>query len=195
MQIGVCDGCPVQSVPESSPSPRQCLSVLLPVSKHCLPSLGSCWLGVSAQSDVWAWVLGAGSPATVLWYWLGLRNARRVDRSDLATNAETLFSSLPVGLDTLCGMTSPGQLGPKGCNCPWGWNQASQGVSSGMEDACFQGHWLRTNTVLSEWGVKASPVEILLSFLPAAWFLWMLRSGFLAAVCTFGPLCCWWPNA
>lgn len=48
---------------------------------------------------------------------------------------------------------------------------------------------------LSEWRVKASPVEILPSFFPAAWFPWMLRSGFLAAVCTLGALCCLWPNA
>lgn len=37
--------------------------------------------------------------------------------------------------------------------------------------------------VLYDWRVKASPVEILSSFFMAVCFLWMLRSGFVAALC------------
>lgn len=37
--------------------------------------------------------------------------------------------------------------------------------------------------VLSEWRVKASPVEIILWFFSLACFPWMIRSGFLAALC------------
>lgn len=42
--------------------------------------------------------------------------------------------------------------------------------------------------VLSEWRVKASPLEIILSFFPLASFPWMLRSGFLAVLCSLTPV-------
>lgn len=38
-------------------------------------------------------------------------------RSVLVTNAD-FFSSLPIGLDVLCGVLGPGELGPEGSNCP-----------------------------------------------------------------------------